>query len=275
MRLFKKVAVIGVGLIGGSIAAAIKKNNLAGTVVGTSRHKKNLLLAKRRRAIDKGSQDLSVIRGADLVIIAVPVGSVLRLAPQIAKLIGPECIVFDVASTKQAIVTKLSRVFPRYVGSHPMAGSEKRGITNSDPGMFKGSTCILTPTPKTDKKVLLKVRKLWVCLGAKVIVMPSASHDRALSFVSHLPHIAAFSLINSVPQQYFKFAASGLRDTTRIAASDSEIWSSIFLSNRKNLLFAVRSLEKNIAAIKKAIAAKDINNLNKILKSAKKKRDNL
>jgi len=275
MRLLKKVAVIGVGLIGGSLALAIKKRKLADKVVGTSRHRKNLLLAKRAGAIDEGSQDIGIIRGADLVIIAVPVNAVLKLAPRIAKIIGPGCIVSDVASTKQEIVMKLDKVFPRYVGAHPMAGSEKRGIANSDDKMFNDSTCILTPTLKTDKKALAKIEKLWFCLGAKVITMPASVHDKALSFVSHLPHIVAFSLINTVPVQYLKFASSGLRDTTRIAASDSEIWNDIFLTNRGNVLAAIGLIQKNLASIKKAIASGNSNSLDRILKTAKKKRDSL
>jgi prephenate dehydrogenase len=275
MRLFKKVAVIGVGLIGGSVALAIKKRKLADKVVGTSRHRKNLLLAKRAGVIDEGSQDIGIIRGADLVIIAVPVNAVLKLAPQIAKITGAGCIVSDVASTKQEIVAKLDKIFPRYVGAHPMAGSEKRGIANSDDKMFAGSTCILTPTLKTDKKALAKIEKLWACLGARVVALPAGAHDKALSFVSHLPHIVAFSLINTVPPQYLGFASSGLRDTTRIAASDSEIWSDIFLTNRKNILAAIGLIEKNLASIKKAIASGNTNSLDRILKTAKKKRDSL
>ncbi len=275
MRLFKKVAVVGVGLIGGSLALAIKKRKLADKVVGTSRHRKNLLLAKRAGAIDEGSQDIGIIRGADLVIIAVPVNAVLKLAPKIAKIIGPDCIVFDVASTKQKIVGKLDKVFSRYIGTHPMAGSEKRGIANSDDKMFQGSVCILTPTPKTDKRALAKIKKLWACLGTGVVTIPAGAHDKALSFVSHLPHIIAFSLINTVPAKYLKFASRGLRDTTRIAASDSEIWSDIFLTNRGNILAAIELIQKNLASIKKAIASGDSNSLDRILKTAKKKRDSL
>ena len=226
-------------------------------------------------AIDEGSQDIGIIRGADLVIVAVPVNAVLKLAPEIAKIIDPGCIVSDVASTKQKIVGKLDRVFLRYVGAHPMAGSEKRGIANSDDRMFQGSACILTPTPKTDKKALAKIRKLWTCLGAGVVTIPASVHDKALSFVSHLPHIVAFSLINTVPAQYLKFASSGLRDTTRIAASDSEIWSDIFLTNRGNILAAIELIQKNLASIKKAIASGDTSSLDSILKTAKKKRDSL
>jgi prephenate dehydrogenase len=275
MRLFKKVAIIGVGLIGGSIGMAIKRNRLADKVVGTSRHKKNLLLAKRCKAIDSGSSGLEVIRGADLVIIAVPVSSVLKLAPKIAGLVGPDCIVSDVASTKQEIVTRLSRIFPRYVGTHPMAGSEKRGIANSACRMFVGSTCLFTPLASTDKQALAKIKKLWSCLGARVVTIPPAGHDKALAFVSHLPHIAAFSLINSVPEQYLKFGASGLKDTTRIASSDSGIWSDILLSNRSNLLSAINTLQKNLGRLRQAISSRDAKKLNALLKTAKQKRDSL
>ena len=210
-----------------------------------------------------------------MVILAVPVSAILKLAPKIARIVGPDCIISDVGSTKQEIVTKLDRLFPCYVGAHPMAGSEKRGIANSHQEIFKHSICILTPTAGTNKQALSKIKKLWQCLGAKVIVMSSCSHDRALSFVSHLPHIAAFSLINAVPSQCLKLASSGFKDTTRIAASDSEIWSDIFLTNRRNILAAIAAIQRNLAAIKKAIASGDSRSLNKILKTAKNKRDSL
>ncbi len=272
MRLFNKVAIIGVGLIGGSIAQAIKKKGLAGEVVGVSRHKKTLLLAKRLKAIDRGSQDLNIIKGADLVILATPVDMIMNLAAKISPLVSKECIVSDVGSTKQKIVSKLERIFPRYVGTHPLAGSEKRGIVNAQSDTFKDSLCIFTPTRYTDKKAQEKLWSLWTKLGAKVVLLSPEIHDKILSFVSHLAHLAAFSLIATMPPGYLKFASGGLKDTTRIAASDSELWADIFLSNQKYIMKAVTSFQENLGKIKSAINRRDKKLLIQILKKARAKR---
>ena len=273
MRLFDKVAIVGTGLIGGSIALAIKRKGLANEVIGVSRHKQTLSKALQNRAIDKGSTNINVIRGADLVILATPVRAVLNLAPLVRKITNPDCIVTDVASTKQEIAAKLGKIFPNYIGSHPLAGSERRGIINADAGLFKDSLCILTPAQNTDKKNLSRIKKFWGCLGARVINLSPAEHDKILSLVSHLTHIAAFSLINSVPRKYLRFASSGLKGTTRIAASDSGLWSDIFLSNQKNMLVSISSFQKNISKIKSAIQRKDRKVLTLILREAAAKRE--
>jgi len=273
MRLFKKAAIIGTGLIGGSVALALKKNALAGEVVGFSRRKSTLLLASKIGAIDEGSQDLRIIKGADLVILAAPVGTILDLASAISRIISPDCIVTDVGSTKKEIVFRLERIFPRFVGAHPLAGSEKQGILYAAADIFRGSVCVLTPTDKTDARAAKKVITLWNKLGSKVIPMSPAKHDEVLSFVSHLPHAAAFSTIASMPGNYLRFASTGLRDTTRLAASDGKIWADIFLSNRENMLKSISLLERNLARIKAAIKNRDELALVKILKEAKHKRE--
>ena len=274
-KLFNRVAIVGTGLIGGSMALAIKKKRLANEIIGVSRHKKTLSTAKKNGVIDRGSQDLNIIKDADLVVLAAPVNTILNLAEQISKIIRADCIVTDVGSTKREIVSKLETVFPGYVGSHPLAGSEKRGVLNADAGIFRGTLCILTPTRRTDKQALGKIEKLWNALGARVLLLPADSHDKILSFVSHLPHVAAFSLISIVPGKYLKFAASGLKDTTRIASSDSQLWSDIFLSNSKNISAAISLLQGVLSRIKSAINKKDSKLLSSILKEAKKKRESL
>ena len=272
MRLFNKVAIVGVGLIGGSIALAIKKKKIAHEVIGVSRHRKSLLLARKRGAIDRGAQQIDIIKDADLVILAAPVSVILNLAPRISKIIRPDCIVTDVGSTKAEIVAKLEKIFPYFVGSHPLAGSEKRGVLNACPELFKDSLCILTPTKKTVAEVKEKIVEFWNELGARVIFLSAANHDKALSFISHLPHVAAFSLMSSVPDQYLKFAANSLKETTRIASSDIQLWADIFLSNRKNITGSIESLERNLKKIKSAIGANDRRLLLKVLKGANFKR---
>lgn len=275
MRLFNKVAIIGIGLIGGSMALDIKKKRLAHQIIGVSRHKSSLIWGKKSRVIDKGSQHLSIIQDADLVVLATPVNTILKLADVIVRFIRKDCIVTDVGSTKKEIVSKLSKIFPNYVGSHPLSGSEKRGITNAQADIFKNSLCILTPTKNTPPKVLKKIENLWNQLGARVVVLSPDTHDRILSFVSHLPHVIAFSSIGVVPDKYLKFGANGLKDTTRIALSDSRLWADIFLSNRKNIRKSIESFQDNLSRIKSAINKRDEKTLIKILKKAKAKRETL
>ena len=273
MRLFNKVAIIGTGLIGGSMALAIKKKCLAHQIIGVSRHKNTLIWGKKSRVIDKGSQDLSIIADADLVVLATPVNTILKLADIILKFIRKDSIVTDVGSTKCEIVSKLSKIFPNYVGSHPLAGSEKRGLVNASTDIFKNSLCILTPAKNTNPKALKKIKNLWNALGAKVVILSPDTHDRILSFVSHLPHVIAFSLIDIVPDKYLKFGATGLKDTTRIALSDSRLWVDILLSNRGNMLESIEHFENNLSRIKSAINKRDERTLIKILKRAKGKRE--
>ena len=275
MRLFNKVAIVGTGLIGGSVGMAIRKNGLAGEVVGVSRHAKNILLARKMRAIDKGSQDLGIIKGADLVVLATPVEAILGLSKKISSLVSGDCVVTDVGSTKEKIVSRLDRVFPGYIGSHPLAGSEKRSVFYARPDIFKGSLCVLTPTAKTNVKALSKIKRLWGSVGARVVLLRPETHDAILSFASHLPHVAAFSLINSVPAACLKFASGGLKDTTRIAASDAELWAEIFLSNKNNLTRAIGVFQGNLSEIKSALRHQDKKRLQSILKEAKSRREEL
>jgi len=275
MKLFDKVAIVGIGLIGGSLGLAIKRNRLAGQVIGVSRSRKTLARARRNCVIDRGSQDMAVIRDADLVILAAPVHVILNRAREIARVIKDGCIVTDVGSTKEEIVKKLDTVFDNYIGSHPLAGSEKSGVAHADPGLFRDSLCIVTPTKNTSSRALKKIKNLWRRLGARTLPLSPEQHDRALAFVSHLPHLTAFSLISSVPAQYFPFAAGGLKDTTRIAASDSTLWKDIFLSNRKNILQAIANYEHCLSLLKSALKKQNRNGLNALLEQARKRRASL
>jgi prephenate dehydrogenase len=272
MRLFNKVAIVGTGLIGGSLALFIKKNKLAGEVVGVARHKASLAQAIKMKAIDRGSLSLDIIKGADLIILATPVDSIIALRKEILKNAGKDCVVTDVGSTKEKIVSLLGKDFKNYIGSHPLAGSEKRGIENASQDIFKDSLCILTPTKKASKKALGKIKSLWLKTGSRVVILSPEVHDKALSFTSHLPHIAAFSLINSVPLNFLKLSSGGLKDTTRVALSSPLLWQAIFLTNRNDLLSALAVFEKNLRMIKSAIKNNDRKTLTRILSQAQKKR---
>jgi prephenate dehydrogenase len=275
MKMFNKVVIIGTGLIGGSLGLALKKQHLAGQVIGLSRQKKNAKLAKRMGAIDVIGTSLDVVADADLVVLATPVDIIMDFATIIAKKIKKDGVVIDVGSTKEQIVSKLSSLIPNFLGCHPLAGSEKKGVVNLQDGIFKNSICILTPTVKTNKYTFNKVKKFWNNLGAQIIILSAKKHDQILAFTSHLPHAVAFSLISSVPDRFLKLSSSGLKDTTRISGSDADLWSAIFLSNRSNLLPALSAFQTKLTALKLALESKNKLQITKILRKAQEKRKKL
>jgi len=273
--MFNKVVIIGTGLIGGSLGLALKKQRLAGRVIGLSRRQKNAKLAKKIGAIDIIGSSLEAVEGADLVILATPVNTIIELAPKIVKKLKKGCIVIDVGSTKERIVSKLSALIPNFVGCHPLAGSEKKGIVNLQENIFKGSICIITPALKINHAVLNKIKLFWKKLGAKVVILSPKKHDQVLAFTSHLPHAVAFSLISAIPDKFLKISSSGLKDITRISGSDELLWSQIFLSNRENLLAAVSSFQAKLSGLKIALKNNDIKHLIRMLSLAKNKRERL
>ena len=272
MKLFRKVAIIGTGLIGGSLALAIRKKHLAAQVGGVGRHRQTIRQAKAKGAIDEGSLSLGIIRDADLVVLATPVNAILSLAPAVAKIIPRGCVVTDVGSTKLQICRRLEKIFPHFVGSHPLAGSERGGIRNCDAGIFAGSLCLLTPAAHASPRALRKLRLLWSRLGAKTVLLSAAEHDRILSFTSHLPHALAFSLVSSVPSRFLKFSSGSLKSTTRITSSDAGLWSDIFLTNREELLKAIGIFEARLSSLKSAVSRKDAPALKRFLRQARKKK---
>jgi len=273
--MFNKVVIIGTGLIGGSLGKAIKNKNLARIIFGLSRHKKNTRLAKKIGAIDIIGNDLRIVRGADLIILATPPDAIIDIALKIKDKLKKDCIVIDVGSTKEKIVSKLNLIFTNFVGCHPLAGSEKRGVVNLESSIFNSSICLITPTILTNKKALKKVKEFWIKIGSKVVVISPKKHDQALAQTSHLPHVVAFTLMNSIPENFLFLSSNGLRDTTRISGSDPDLWSRIFLSNRNNLLSAITSYQSKLESLKLALKNEDKKLLIKILKVAYKKREKL
>ena len=275
MKLFKKAVIIGTGLIGGSLGLALKKQHLVSQITGLSRHLKNARLAKKAGAIDYVGTSLAVVKDADLIILATPVNTIIDIAFKISKQIKKDCIVIDVGSTKDVIVSKIQGVIPNFIGCHPLAGSEKRGALNLQAGIFRSSACIITPSPKTEQKVLRKVILFWRKLGSRVLILSPKRHDQILAFTSHLPHAVAFSLIEAIPPKFLNLGSTGLMDSTRISASDAHLWSEVFISNRKNLLQALSSFQTKIAALKLSLEKQNKKLLVKKLLSARKKREML
>ena len=278
--IFRKVTIIGVGLIGGSIGEAIKKRRLADIVVGVGHRASSIDEALRRGAIDKGTLDAAKgASGADLVVIATPVCLIPAVAKEISHSLKKGCIVTDVGSTKSEIVGLLERVFPKgvdFVGSHPLAGSEKRGISFAQDYLLKGSIVIMTKTKNTKNSSLNKVGRFWKSLGVgRIAIKSPEDHDRIVAEISHLPHVAAAAIVNTADDRSLEFASSGFKDTTRIAASDPGIWRDICVTNRKEIVKALDRYEKNIAALKKLIKSGSAARLKKEFERSKKRREKL
>ena len=276
---FQKVVIIGPGLIGGSIGIFLRKNKIALSVIGVARHKYTLSKALKKGAIDKAETDLKKAVGdADLVVIATPVLALKKVIREIKNNLIPGCIVFDVGSTKREVVFQAQKILPghvHFIGVHPMAGSEKTGAEFAKADLFKGAVCFITKTKKTNKTAILKVRELWKRLGARCVEIDPALHDNIVASVSHLPHLISSALINTIPLKYLKFAATGFKDTTRIAAGSAEIWHDITLSNRKAILQQIEKFEAVLRKLKKTIVSKQGKQLIRQLDQARKKRQSL
>lgn len=281
--LFQKIAVLGVGLIGGSLAMVCKQKGLAKLIVGYGRRPGNLKKAVKLGIIDRFFQDLhETVKGADLIVMATPVGQFEALASEMAPALSKEAIVTDVGSVKGGLVTRLERLLPngsRFVGAHPIAGKEKTGVEAASATLFVGAQCILTPTERTNPSALESVKALWEATGSKLVLMDPVQHDQVLAAVSHLPHLAAYALVNTVletkvqGQEVLPFSAGGFRDFTRIAASSPEMWRDICLLNRDPILGMIEAYEKTVARLKQLIRQGDGKGLEAEFKRARQARD--
>jgi len=250
--LFARMAVAGVGLIGGSLALAARAAGLVGEVVGLGRSEANLRVARDRGIVDRVATDVAAAAaGADVVVLAAPVGACAALADAFRPHVAAETILTDVGSVKASLVDALEACWPdagRVVGAHPIAGSEAAGAAAARADLFRGRLCILTPTPRTRPEALARVRALWRGVGARTEEMDATVHDEILARVSHLPHVVAYSLMRALGDAHvagrpvLEYAGSGLRDTTRIAGSSAELWRDIALANAPALRGAIAEL---------------------------------
>ena len=267
---FSKITIIGLGLMGGSLAWALKKSRRVGEVFGVDLDEKALDYAVREGIIDNGSKEIEErVNHSEVVVIATYVGIILQVAMSVASIASKGTIITDVGSVKGKIVKEIEDRLPshlHFIGGHPIAGTERSGVWASDPRLFKGKRCILTPTLKTHPEALAKVKGLWGSVGARIFTMDAETHDRVLSFVSHLPHVVAYALVNAVasqrePDNMLDFAGGGLRDYTRIGASSPDMWTDIFLMNRENVLGSIREFKKALEKIEELIAKEDLRKL--------------
>ena len=260
--LFRQMTVVGVGLIGGSLALAARQAGAVRSTVGVGRSKAGCAVARSRKLVDRVAEDLaSGVRGADLVVLAVPVREIVRLLPDVARLADPACLVADVGSVKGPILAAGDALFPdgRFVGSHPIAGNEQSGPAAARADLFRGANWILTPGGRTRRAAMERVEALWRAVGARVLRMEAGWHDEVFATVSHLPHLAAYALMDAVLAterggERIGFSAGGLRHFTRVAGSDPVMWRDIFLMNREPVLKVLagyqEALERLAAAIR-------------------------
>jgi prephenate dehydrogenase len=282
VRRLRKLAVIGVGLIGGSLALALRRAGLAAQVTGYDRDSAALERAARLQVIDQVAESVSeATRGADLVVVAVPVKAAGSVLHDVALALDPTGVVTDVGSTKAEVIDvargELRERFARFVPGHPIAGREASGVEAASAELFKGARVVLTPVPETDSKAVDLVRLAWEAAGGRVSILSAADHDRIFAAVSHLPHLLSFALVSEIASrpeaaELFGFAAGGFRDFTRIAGSSPEMWRDIVLQNRAALLAELDRYGVRLAVFRELIERGDGPALERLMAEARSAR---
>jgi prephenate dehydrogenase len=281
--MIKQLSVIGVGLIGGSLALALKQAGYCRRVIGIGRSAQRLQEAQKARVIDEGTTDYAEgLADADMILIAVPLNAYVDAFKQIKGKFKADAVITDVGSAKACVIEDAIKVFgkipPCFVPGHPIAGTEKSGFEAAFPELFRKRRVVLTPTTTTSSPAVDAVSAMWQATGAVVEITDAAHHDKVLAATSHLPHILAFGLVDSLArennvEEIFRFAAGGFRDFTRIAASDPAVWRDVCLRNRDALLQALRHYRKDLDQLETAIANGDVATLMEIFTRAKMARD--
>ena len=261
MEPLETVAILGVGLIGGSIGLTLRARGLAQKIIGVGRNPEKLAEAIRLGAIDQAETDVAkAVEFANVVVVCTPVGRIAEDCCNAAHH-GPEnLLVTDAGSTKAAIVARVeeSAVAARkFVGAHPIAGSERNGVAAATADLFVGRTCILTPTSHTSPEKRNRARLFWEALGLRVVEMSPKDHDHVLAFTSHLPHAVSAALASTVPRDLVEFAAGAYRDGTRVAGANAGLWAEIFLANRSSVLEALTQFERHLCEFRSALSARD------------------
>jgi prephenate dehydrogenase len=281
-KRINKLVVIGVGLIGGSFALALKKARIVKQVVGVGRSRKNLQLALKLGVIDKAETDAArAVADADLVLVGAPVGQMPGIFARIAPALPKHAVVTDAGSTKQDVIAAARRHlgahFAQFVPAHPIAGTEHSGAGAAFPELFRDRNLILLPQKETKASALRLVRAAWLACGARIVRLEAAEHDEIFGAVSHLPHVVAFALVNQLGQRrdakrLLGFSGGGLRDTVRIAGSSPEMWRDICIANRAALVPLVDGYISELEAARAALAAGDGESLQQMFSAAQKAR---
>ena len=279
--MFKKVCIIGCGLIGSSISRAIKKNKLADKIVSSNRSDiTNKKVIKLNIADEASSNTKRMVQGSDLVIIATPLSSYKDVVIKIKNSLKNGAILTDVGSVKKKVISLIEKNIPKnisWISSHPIAGTEESGPESGFYELFKNRWCILTPSKQSKNKDVKLLEKFWKKIGSRVDIMDAKQHDYILSITSHMPHLIAYNIVNTTlkikkkkDRNIVKYSAGGLRDFTRIAASNPIMWRDIFIQNRENSSKMIDKFIENLKDLKKAIKSKNEKKLEKIFRKTKK-----
>ena len=279
---FQEICIIGLGLIGGSFALNLKLKGFPGKITAVDINPEAIEKGLELQFIDTGSIKHSIVSGADLIVIATPVGVYETVIEQIKPHIKRGTVVTDLGSVKGEIVIRceelLEGVAP-FVGGHPIAGTEKSGVENAVENLFVDAKFIVTPTERTDPEALEKVKRLWQNLGSDVVEMDPFHHDRVFAAVSHLPHVVAYSIVAAIDRlseevqtNLFDYTGGGFKDFTRIAMSDPIMWRDICIANRKNLLNSLKTFKSALEQVEKLIEEEDREGLKEFFQKAKEKR---
>jgi prephenate dehydrogenase len=277
MRTWDTVAIVGVGLIGGSIGLALRERRLARRVVGIGRGRESLEKAKIRGCVDETSTSIAEgVKQASLIVVCTPVESIAQQVREAGEHCPSDCVITDAGSTKAEIVATvegLKRV--PFVGSHPLAGSEKNGSEAAAADLFEGRVVVVTTTEKSEPVAVITIEEFWQSLGARVLRMSPGDHDAALACTSHLPHLIASALAAATPERLLPLTATGWQDTTRIAAGDADLWRQVFLANGASTLKALADFEKVLSRFRAALESADGTLLAELLAEGKRRRDAL
>ncbi len=279
--MFKRVCIIGCGLIGSSIARGIKKNKIATKVVSSNRSNSTNKKVIRLKIVDEASSDTKkIVKGSDLIIIASPLSSYKNIILKIKSSLKNGAILTDVGSVKKNVISLIEKNIPKnisWISSHPIAGTEDSGPESGFSQLFKNKWCILTPSKQSNNKDVKLLEKFWRKLGSRVDVMDAKQHDYILSITSHMPHLIAYNIVDTTlkikkkkNRNIVKYSAGGLRDFTRIAASNPIMWRDIFVQNNENTSKMIDKFIKNLIDLKKAVKSKNEKKLEKIFKNTKK-----
>jgi len=262
--MFDRVALIGIGLIGSSLARALRRDNPATRIVACARRSETLATVRRLALADETTDDpAQAVEGADLVVIATPLSAYAEIAKRIGSVLQEGAILTDVGSVKEAVIRDLQPHIPErvhFVPGHPVAGTEHSGPESGFAELFHDRWCILTPLPETAHEAVAAVTRMWERFGMRVVTMSADHHDKVLAMTSHLPHLIAYTIVGtatnleeSLKSEVIEFSASGFRDFTRIAASDPVMWRDIFLNNREAVLEIVQRFTEDLTALQRAI----------------------
>lgn len=271
---FERMAILGLGLLGGSVALAARKRGAARSCVGAGRRRGPLEYALEHGIVDEIGDIKSAARGADLVVLATPVSSMPAVLEEIAPQLAPGAIVTDVGSVKGAVAANLPNLLPdgvSFVGSHPMAGSHLKGVENARVDLFDGACCVVTPVSGTSTAAVARLRWFWETLGARVRERSPADHDEQTAWISHAPHVLAFAFahaLRAAPHAAGELAGSGIKDFTRIARSDAALWGDILSANRNSLAAPLELFRRSLGELALAIEAGDADKVEQFLASA-------